>query len=168
MMIMQSSTEGRSRSVSGRKSFGRLLADMARFNPRGTAITCGQYRIAWKDLNRRVNRLANALSSLGVRKGDHVSILLHDCPEFIESNYALQKIGAVPIPINFRFVAREIEYQLVHSDSCMLICEDLFFEEAAKALPRAPKLTRTIMLRRQGHDLPGGLLDYDELIFSGS
>jgi acyl-CoA synthetase (AMP-forming)/AMP-acid ligase II len=159
----ETGTEGSFR----RKSFGELLAQMARYNPKGIAITCGPISIGWKELNLKVNKLANALMGLGVRKGDHVSILFHDCPEFIEANYALQKLGAVPIPINFRFVAREIEYQLVHSDSRMLICEDLFMEEAMKAIPNAPKLTHTICLRRDGRALPDGVLDYRSLALSG-
>ncbi len=151
---------------SGRKSFGELLAGMSRFNPGGIAITCGEAHITWRDLNTRVNRLANALKALGVKKGDHVSILFHDCPEFIEANYALQKLGAVPIPINFRFVTREIEYQLTHSDSTVLVLEDLFFEEASKAIGNANKIVHTICLTRDGGKVPAGMLDYEELIAS--
>ena len=129
-----------------RKSFGELLAGMARFNPKGIAITCGNTNITWHGLNERVNSLAGALKDLGIKKGDHAAILFHDCPEFIEANYALQKLGAVPIPINFRFVAREIEYQLTHSDSTVLIFEDLFMDETCKALKDCPD--------GQAHHLP--------------
>ncbi len=151
---------------SGRKSFSELLAGMARFNPKGIAITCGPAHITWTELNTRVNRLANALKTLGVKKGDHVSILLHDCPEFIEANYALQKIGAVPIPVNFRFVAREIEYQLIHSDSTVLILEDLFLQEAAGAMRSAKKLVHTICIARDGRKAPAGMHDYEGLCIS--
>jgi acyl-CoA synthetase (AMP-forming)/AMP-acid ligase II len=151
-------------SLSARKSFGTLIADMARFNPKGAAITCGDACITWKALNGRVNRLANALTSLGVNKGDHVSILVHDCPEFIEANYAVQKIGAVPIPVNFRFVAREIQYQLAHSDTSFLILEDLYLEEALKAARDVPALRRTICVKRSDRPLPDGVLDYEGLV----
>jgi acyl-CoA synthetase (AMP-forming)/AMP-acid ligase II len=149
-----------------RPSFAELLANMARYNPNGIAVTCGSRRITWKELNTRVNKLADALKNLGVSKGDHVSILLHDCPEFIESNYALQKLGAVPIPINIRFVAREIEYQLTHSDSIMLIMEDLFMKEAQKALRHAGRITNVICYSGNGRLLPRGMLDYEDLINS--
>lgn len=149
-----------------RKSFGELLAGMARFNPGGIAVTCGATNITWKRLNSRVNSLANALQELGVKKGDHAAILLHDCPEFIEANYALQKLGAIPIPVNFRFVAREIEYQLNHSDSTILIMEDLFGEEALKALRNSPKIRHIICLTREGgHELEQAL-DYEAMISS--
>jgi acyl-CoA synthetase (AMP-forming)/AMP-acid ligase II len=149
-----------------KKGFGELLADMARYNPKGIAITCGPRKISWKNLNTRVNRLANGLRSLGVGKDDHVSILLHDCPEFIESNYALQKLGAVPIPINFRFVSKEIEFQLVHSDSTILILEDLFLDEAQKALQKTPGIRQAVCITRDGSPLSQDMLDYEGLIAS--
>jgi fatty-acyl-CoA synthase len=152
------------KSPTARKSFSELLANMARFNGSGIAVTCGDVKVTWKELNTRVNRLAHALKKLGVHKGGHVSILFHDCPEFIETNYALQKLGAVPIPINFRFVAREIEYQLVHSDSTMLIMEDLFLEETKKALQKVPGIRHVICCGREGRTVPLGMLDYEAII----
>jgi len=151
-----------------RKSFGEVLAMTARFNGSGIAVTCGQTRITWKELNSRVNRLANALKAHGVKKGDHVSLLFHDCPEFIEANYALQKLGAVPIPVNFRFVAREIAYQLTQSDSTVLVFEDLYLDEARKALADAPKIRKVVCCAREGRSTPGDMIDYAALIRTGS
>jgi fatty-acyl-CoA synthase len=147
-----------------RKSFGELLADMARYNPKGIAITCGAKKIRWRDLNFRVNRLANALTSLGIIKGDHVSMIFHDCPEFIETNYALQKIGAVPIPMNFRFVAKEIAYQVNHSESKLVIFEDLFSQEVLKARKDMPGVKQYIGLKRNGSKKLFVLIDYENLI----
>lgn len=151
-----------------RPSFGKVLATTARFNPRGIAVTCGAERITWRDLNIRVNRLANALKACGVKKGDHASLLFHDCPEFIEANYALQKLGAVPVPVNFRFVAREIEYQLTQSDSTILIFEDLYLDETRKALAATPKIRTVVCCTREGRSAPAGMIDYAALIRTGS
>ncbi len=150
-----------------RKSFGEVLALMARFNPWGIAVSCGTENITWKALNERVNRLANALKRLGVKKGDHASILFHDCTEFIEANYAIQKLGAVPIPVNFRFVAREIAYQLKNSDSTILIFEDLYLVETGKALKDAPGVRQVICLARKNRSVPAGMTDYHSLIREG-
>ncbi len=147
-----------------RKSFGELLADQARYNPNGIIITYGHNKIRWKDLNTKVNRFANALTDLGIKKNDHVIIMFHDCPEFIESNYALQKIGAVPIPMNFRFVAREIEYQTNQSDSAAFIFEDMFSEEVNKARPNLKKVKNYICLTREGKGIPKDMLSYEEFI----
>ncbi|MDD5712753.1 MAG: class I adenylate-forming enzyme family protein [Smithellaceae bacterium] len=147
-----------------RKCFSLLLADMARYNPSGKAITYGDKKVTWREFNNRVNRLSQALMGLGVKKGDHAIILFHDCPEFIEANYALQKIGAVPIPMNFRFVAREIEYQTTQSDSTVFIFEDLFAEQVLKALSGCPKVKRVICARRSWDALPEGMYDYETLV----
>ncbi|HPI92763.1 MAG TPA: AMP-binding protein [Deltaproteobacteria bacterium] len=153
--------------IKPRKSFGEVLAMTARFNPKGAAITCGGETISWGELNDRVNRIANALKDLGVKKGDHASILFHDCPEFIETNYALQKLGAVPIPVNFRFMAREIAYQLNNSDSNILIFEDLYLAEVTRALGETPRVARVVCLARQGRSTPEGMSDYLSLLRSG-
>jgi len=147
-----------------RKSFSLVLADMARYNPRGKAIIYGEKKVTWRELNNRVNRFANALMSLGIKKGDHAIILFHDCPEFIEVNYALQKIGAVPIPMNFRFVAHEIQYQTDQSDSVVFICEDIFMEQIQKALPNCKKIQTIICARRSMAPLPVGMINYEELM----
>ena len=155
------------KDIAPRKSFGEVLALTARFNPQGIALTCGTVTITWKDLNERVNRLANGLKRLGVKKGDHASILFHDCPEFIEANYALQKLGAVPIPVNFRFVAREIAYQLKNSDSTVLIFEDLYLAETVKALKVTPGIGQVVCLAREGRDVSAGMADYASLVRAG-
>jgi len=147
-----------------RKCFSLVLADMARYNPGGKAIIYGDKEFTWRELNNRVNRFANVLKALGIKKGDHAIILFHDCPEFIEANYALQKIGAVPIPMNFRFVAREIEYQTEQSDSVVFICEDIFMEQIQKALPSCKKLQTVICVKRDMAPLPAGMLNYEELM----
>lgn len=147
-----------------RKCFSLLLADMAKYNPDGKAIIFGEKIVTWKTLNNRVNRFAHALKSLGGKKGDHAIVFLHDCPEFIETSYALLKIGAVPVPMNFRFVAREIEYQTDQSDSSVFICEDIFLEQIQKALPRCKKIQTVICVRRGAEPLSAGMLDYEELI----
>ena len=147
-----------------RKSFGELIAAMARYNPHGKAITYGSRKIGWRELNRRVNRFAHALLTLGVKKGEHVVIMFHDCPEFIEANFALQKIGAVPVPMNFRFVAREIEYQTNHCDAVLYIFEDLFLEEVLKARPMCKNVKTYICCARGGKAIPDDMLDYEALM----
>lgn len=147
-----------------RKCFSLLLADMARYNPDGKAIIFGDKIVTWETLNNRVNRFAHALKSCGAKKGDHAVIFLHDCPEFIEVSYALLKIGAVPVPMNFRFVAREIEYQTDQSDSSVFICEDIFLEQIQKALPGCKKIKTVICVRREAEPLPTGMLDYEGLL----
>ena len=74
------------------------------------AITCGDRNLTYADLEERANRLAHHLASVGVGPGDHVGIYLTNGSEYIETMLAAFKLRAVPININFRYVADELQY----------------------------------------------------------
>ncbi|MBU4564931.1 MAG: long-chain-fatty-acid--CoA ligase [Proteobacteria bacterium] len=89
-----------------------------------TAVVCEGRRITYKELNDRVNLLANALLAMGVSKGDRVASMLYNTPETIEVYYAAAKIGAITVPINFRLVGKEVNFILENSGSKILIYDD--------------------------------------------
>ena len=140
---------------------GGYLSNCAKYNPNGLFMIYGDQRIGWGELNNRVNRLSNALLDLGVRKGDKVTIMFHNCPEFFESNYAIQKIGAIPVPMNYRFSEREIEYQTNHSDSIIFIFEDVWLDPVNAARPNLDKVKHFICA---GKKCPEDMLGYEDLI----
>ncbi|MET0902926.1 MAG: acyl-CoA synthetase [Acidimicrobiales bacterium] len=81
------------------------------------ALVIGEERRTYAQLEERANRLANQLLSIGVEPGDHVGLYLENCPEYLEAMIACFKIRAVPININHRYVAGELEYLLRDSGS---------------------------------------------------
>ena len=110
------------------------LRTMAKRNPQGICIYYGTKRKeTWKELNDRSDSLASALYELGIRKGDKGIVMLHNCPEFVESVCALQKLGAVASPMNCRFYKEEIEYQTNLSEAVVFLTEDLWLENVKKA-----------------------------------
>ena len=139
--------------------FGDFLVQYAEKNPKGISVVYGSRRISWKEMNDRVNRLVNALYDLGVRKGDKGVIMFHNCPEFVESVCALQKLGAVPCPMNYRFIPREIEYQTNHSDSVIFLTEDLWLKNVREAIPKMPKVKHYICSGKSED-----MLNYESLI----
>lgn len=80
----------------------------------GSTLTYAQF-------NRRINRLAHALMKRGVRKGDRVACLLHNCPEFLETLFACAKIGTMLVPINYRLSPEEVKFILQDSGSHVVI-----------------------------------------------
>ena len=64
----------------------------------------------YRQLNERANRLANFMRSLGVEKGDRVSILAQNCIHYVDLLYGLGKIGAIFAPLNWRLTAHELTY----------------------------------------------------------
>ncbi|HEX8990884.1 MAG TPA: AMP-binding protein [Anaerolineales bacterium] len=80
----------------------------------------------WADLDGRSRRLSAALQARGVGKGDRVLVLLTNRPEFIESLVAINRLGAIVVPVNFRLVAAEVAFLAENSGSCAVVVEEQF------------------------------------------
>ena len=96
-------------------------------------------RLTFAELNRRSNRVANAFLEAGVAKGERVALLLMNSPEFVEAFFALGKIGAVVVPLNWRLVADELEFILKDSGATRLIFDDDFVDTVATLHARGDK-----------------------------
>ncbi|HBC56035.1 MAG TPA: AMP-dependent synthetase [Gammaproteobacteria bacterium] len=136
------------------------LARCAKHNPKGEVLVYGDRRITWRELNERVDRLANALDKLGLKAGDKAIIMFHNCPEFFEANYAIQKLGAIPVPMNYRFSPREIVFQAQHSDAKMFILESMWLDIVEEALPELTGIEQFILRGAPREDM----LDYESLM----
>jgi acyl-CoA synthetase (AMP-forming)/AMP-acid ligase II len=79
------------------------------------APVVGEQRRTYADLETRANRLAHHLTAEGVGPGQHVGLYLENCAEYLEAMLACFKIRAVPINVNYRYVAGELRYLL---DDC--------------------------------------------------
>jgi len=85
--------------------------------PEKVAAICGDTRLSFQELDERVNRLSSALSGLGLKKTDRISVLSFNCHRFLELYYGIAQLGAVVVPINFRLQPPEIKYIVNHSGS---------------------------------------------------
>ncbi|MBQ1332917.1 MAG: acyl--CoA ligase, partial [Lachnospiraceae bacterium] len=66
--------------------------------------------ITWGVFDEKANRVANMLMERGIRKGQKVGILLMNCLEWLPIYMGVLKTGALAVPLNFRYTAKEIEY----------------------------------------------------------
>ena len=78
-------------------------------------------RLTYGEFNNRINKFAKGFISIGIKRGDHVSILAPSSPDWIVTFLALTKIGAVPVCLNDSNTLPEIKYAINHSDSCALV-----------------------------------------------
>jgi acyl-CoA synthetase (AMP-forming)/AMP-acid ligase II len=101
-------------------NLGTLFSRTAKTYGGKTAIIFNDKRISFDELNRRINSLSNALTGLGIRKNDKVATLFFNTPEFLETYFAIVKIGGVVVPLNFRLVAEELSYMLNDSKAKVL------------------------------------------------
>jgi long-chain acyl-CoA synthetase len=119
-------------------------------------------KIKFSELRDKVDRLANALTDLGIKKGDRIAMLLLNSPEFIVSTFAAYKIGAIQTHISPVYVSEEIRHQLADSGADSIICQDILYEAVEKtgiklknviltniseSLPRLKKVVGTTILR---------------------
>ncbi|MFH1091990.1 MAG: class I adenylate-forming enzyme family protein, partial [Pseudomonadota bacterium] len=122
-------------------------------------------RYTYKQLNERVNRLANALTARGFKKGDKIAVLLHNCNEYLEIFLALAKTGVLTVPLTYRAVPEDWEYMINFSDASGLFFEKEF-EEVVKGI--RPKLSQVEKYFGVGPEKIDWAEPYDELLSSGS
>ncbi|NMC69860.1 MAG: AMP-binding protein [Myxococcales bacterium] len=106
------------------------LGEMIRVNaakyPTNVALADEQRAFTFPETDRRTRRLANALLGLGLRPGDRVAMFLENSIEICEIYWACAKAGLVALPINFRCVGPEIEYQMNHAEARVLVTHHEF------------------------------------------
>jgi fatty-acyl-CoA synthase len=132
--------------------------------PNAEAVVVDDIRLTYAELNSRVNRLANALAGVGVNKGDRVAVLMFNSSEYAEVTFALAKLGAILVPLNYRLAPPELEYILNDSGSIALIyASDLafLFEDNRENIG----VEKYICV---GGDAEGDAYDYEEVITNAS
>jgi long-chain acyl-CoA synthetase len=92
------------------------------------AIIFQNRKITYSQLGNLIDRFAFALHELGTRKGDRIALYLPNCPQFIVSYYAVQKIGGIPVPISPLFTSREVNVLLKDSGAKIVVVLDVLFE----------------------------------------
>lgn len=99
--------------------------------------------LSYLQLDRRAIQLAGWLQANGVSKGDRVAVLLPNCPEFFEIQFACTKAGSICLPLNWRLTAKELEYILNDSTPSILI-HDASFSEVASSLAQSCDIKVTL------------------------
>ncbi|KAA0021017.1 acyl-CoA synthetase [Antrihabitans cavernicola] len=100
-------------------------------------------RQTYAELNARTDRLADGLRQAGVQRGDRVALLSLNSAEFLETLFAVAKLGAVTVPINFRLAPAEVGYILADSGASVLICSEVFTDLAGAATASAGVVVTT-------------------------
>jgi fatty-acyl-CoA synthase len=105
----------------------------ARF-PAKTALIYGVRRLTYLEFDEIVNRTANAFAAKGVLKGERIALFSHNNLAYAVIYFALARIGAISVPVNFMLNASEVAYILNHSGATGIIVEDALKATAAQAL----------------------------------
>lgn len=144
---------------------GQILTFTANKFPKRTAIIFEEKQFTYQEFNDRVNRFANALLRLGVRKGEKVAVQLFNSNHVAEILFATAKIGAVFTPINFRFADEEVFYILDHSDARFFIYGEEFSDLVERIRPRVKRVEVYISVSQS---ISPPVLNYEELLASSA
>jgi len=125
-------------------TLGAVLNQTALKFPDHTALLFYGKKTTYAELNALANRFSHALSSLGVRKGDRVALMLPNIPQMVIAYYGTLRLGAVAVPTNPLYHEHELEIQLKDSGAETLVAVDMFYPVIAHVLPRTN--VRTLVL----------------------
>ncbi|MDA8333998.1 MAG: AMP-binding protein [Peptococcaceae bacterium] len=126
--------------------------------PHKTALVCLGRNVTFAELDKLTDQLARSLTTLGVRKGDRVATMLPNCIQHTIAYFAINKAGAVAMPVNVMYKEKEIEYQLKDSACDTIIALDSFYPLVEKVRKNAPIanviLTNLKDFAEDGGDIP--------------
>jgi long-chain acyl-CoA synthetase len=103
------------------------LERMCQKYPDKTAIIFLGEKFSFAKLKELIDRFATALDDLGIGYNDKCMIYITNCPQWLIAYFALQKIGAVPVPISPIYTPSEIKYLINDSEAETVICQDVNF-----------------------------------------
>jgi fatty-acyl-CoA synthase len=145
----------------GNLNFSSIVTRGALNEPEKVVITFQDRKFTYRSLQDRVSALAQGLLKMGIRKGDRVAILLYNCSQFFETIFAVNRIGAVFLPLNFRLAPDEIAYILGNAGAKAIISEESFHPSLDSIRNDLSELQNYITLSAQ--QTPGWTI-YEDII----
>ncbi|MBC85239.1 MAG: 2-succinylbenzoyl-CoA synthetase [Acidimicrobiaceae bacterium] len=151
------------------QNIGEFLTNRARRDSNLEAIYehASGRRFSYTELNGRSNQVAHALRSIDVAHGDRVGLLLMNGTEFIETFFAVAKIGAVNVPLNWRLVADELEFILDDAGVTVLLFSQEFSEVVAELRSRGDKTQISSWIQVDAEPIDGAV-SYEDWMSSAS
>ena len=150
------------------ESWATLWEALADAQPDQIAVVLGDQEIRWKDLDDRAARLATVFSASGVKEGSRVAQLLYNDAAYLESVYALFKLRATPVNVNYRYLVNEVAYILNNSEAEVLVYHASLADRVEGLKEMVPSLRTLICVNDVGSGpvLTKGHLDYATVVSS--
>ena len=152
------------------ESWATLWEALADAQPDQIAVVLGDQEIRWHELDDRAARLATVFAANGVTEGSRVAQLLYNDAAYLESVYALFKLRATPVNVNYRYLVNEVAYILNNSESEVLVYHASLSDRVEGLQTMVPSLKAMICVNDVGaaHSLPEGHLDYSTVVSSAN
>ena len=123
---------------------GRWASDRTRFALYWEDESGATAAFTYWDLEQQANRLANALSALGVARGDKVALILPQRPETVVAHIAINRLGAVAVPLSFLFGPDALEFRLHDSETKVAFVDPQSLPNMAAIRERCPGIAHVV------------------------
>jgi acyl-CoA synthetase (AMP-forming)/AMP-acid ligase II len=137
-----------------------LLEQAARLHPARPGLIRGDQVWTWSEINNRVDALCQALTDLGVTKGDRILTQSRNCLQTMELAWVAFRLGCVWVPTNFRLTPNEVAYLGKSSGASVMVYEDLFADHVDAVRAESDVLDVVVSI---GHHRPGEH-SYEDLV----
>ena len=117
-----------------RNTLGDLLTRTVARYPDKLAFVYRDRQVTYRELDELVNKTANGLRNRGIKKGDRLAIFSKNSLDFVIVEFALARLGAVLIPINFMLRGNDISYILDHAEAIGIFTEEPLIETIENAI----------------------------------
>ena len=149
-------------------NFADVWEAVAETVPHGPSAIHGERRLTWADTERRANGVAQFLLDLGVAHQDKVAHYLYNCPEYMESTFAILKVGLVPVNTNYRYTDDELVYLWDNADAVVVIFHGVFSERIAGLRSRVPRVRAWLWVDDGTDQCPSWATPYERAAQSGA
>jgi fatty-acyl-CoA synthase len=147
------------------------ITKWAKIQPEKIAIISEGKPYSYHALNININRLSHYYLHLGIKKGDRVALLLRNSRQFIEIFFAVSRIGAILVPLNWRLALPELEFIIRDSGTDFIVFDYEFMENAEKLRKILPVKTHMACIAGEGtkrQETPSWAIDCKDQIQSFS
>jgi len=145
-------------------NIGCLLPRHAQYRPDHTAFICGDEKFSYKQFNGYVNKLANALLSCGLKKGDKFATILPNCTQLMAAYWAAAKTGMVIVPSSTMLNESGLLTLLRNSDTSLVLADASFAPTLQKIRQELPNIAENCFILVGSKETQPGFRSYQEFV----
>lgn len=127
-------------------NLSQLLLQTAKLHPDRVGVIRGEHSWTWREVDDRVNALCQALTALGVRKGDRILTQSRNCLQTLEIAWVAFRLGCVWVPTNYRLTPHEVAYLGQSSGATIMVYEDLFSDHVDAVRASSSELREVVSI----------------------
>jgi 3-oxocholest-4-en-26-oate---CoA ligase len=151
-----------------RENYATVLETIADIRADRVAVTHGDRTLTWRELDDRASRLAKFLAGSGIGADDRVAIALYNSPEYLESVFAVLKIRAIPVNVNYRYRAEEMRHLFTDAGVGAVICDVSLSPRVVAARTGAPAMRALIQVGNDPAIPPGATVHAYEAVIAAA